>query len=78
MSARSRKTEDQLEDESIVAAVRGYLTVQAADWRRRKLNTILPRVLEMVDEARNQGLRVDTAALIKQVWHENDPLLELS
>lgn len=65
---RIMKTEEQLEDDSIIAYIRGFVTVQAADWRRRQLNAVLPRVMQAVDEARAAGHAIDTEALVKQVW----------
>ena len=72
MIGRTAKTREQLDDESVVNYIRSFVTVQAADWRRRKLNDVLPRVLKMVDAARDNGDSVDLPTLMKQVWVEQD------
>lgn len=68
IAARRPKTEEEMDDEAIVAFVRSYATVMAADWRRRQLNAVLPEVMKRVDEARAKGNAPDVNAIMQQVW----------
>lgn len=70
--SRTAKTPEQLDDEAVVGLIRGFVTVQAADWRRRQLNVVLPRVFRAIDEARARGDAPDVKAILKQVWVERD------
>lgn len=67
-TARKAKTDSELDDEAIVAYVKGFVQVMAADWRRRQLNIILPEVLAQVDAARSAGHAPDVRAILDKVW----------
>ena len=70
--SRIRKTAEQLDDEALKSMVTSFITVQAADWRRRQLNRVLPALFHAVDEARASGDAVDVQALLKQIWLDRE------
>jgi hypothetical protein len=70
--ARRPKTDTELDDESIASYVRGFVQVMAADWRRRQLNSVLPKVMNLVDEARAKGHEPDVRKILDQVWIDKD------
>lgn len=65
-----RKGETELEDEAIADAVRSFINLQARAWVREQKNRVLPRVIELADEARARGKRVDVPGILKTVWME--------
>ena len=71
-AARNPKSETELDDEAIIAYIRAFVNVMAADWRRRQLNAILPEVMSRVDAARAKGDLPDVRAIIDQVWVDKD------
>ena len=72
LTARSPKSEVELDDEAIIAYIRAFATVMAADWRRRQLNAVLPEVMKRVDAARAKGDLPDVKAIMDQVWVDSD------
>jgi hypothetical protein len=67
-AARTTKDDTELDDEAIVAFIRSFITVMAADWRRRQLNAVLPSVMKQVDAARAAGHEPDVRAILDKVW----------
>ena len=72
LAARNPKTETELDDEAIVAYIRSFVSVMAADWRRRQLNVILPDVMKQVDEARAAGHEPNVHAILQKVWIDKE------
>jgi hypothetical protein len=67
-SARTEKTEEEMDDEAVVAYIRSFVTVMAADWRRRQLNKVLPEIMKQVDAARARGDAPNVHAIMQKVW----------
>ncbi len=67
-AGRIQKTEEQMDDEAVMAYIRSFITVQAADWRRRQLNTVLPEVMKQIDAARAKGNLPDVRRILDKVW----------
>ncbi len=72
IGSRVSKTETQMDDEAVVAYVRAYVTVMAADWRRRQVNAILPGVMQRVDAARAKGDLPDVHKILQKVWLDRE------
>lgn len=72
LAARNPKTETEMDDEAIVAYIRSFVTVMAADWRRRQLNVILPEVMKQVDAARSAGHAPNVRAILDKVWIDKE------
>jgi hypothetical protein len=68
IAARTAKTQEEMDDEAIVAYVRSFVTVMAADWRRRQLNLVLPEIMHQVDDARAKGHEPNVHKIMQQVW----------
>jgi len=66
------RSDTQLQDDDIADAVRSFIALQARSWQRRQKNAVLPRVLRMAVDARDNGDEPDVPGIIRQVWLERD------
>ena len=69
--SRYQKTTTELEDQRISDILRTFIDLELREERRQRLNTYLPKVLQMVDSERAAGNSVDLHTLVKQVYFEN-------
>ncbi len=68
---RIKKTDTELDDDSVAAYIRAFVAVQAADWRKRQVNALLPDVLQQVDAARARGKQPDMHAILRKIWTDH-------
>lgn len=66
------KSDIELQDDDIADAVRSFIALQARSWQRRQKNAVLPKVLRMAVDARDNGDEPDVPGIIRQVWLERD------
>lgn len=64
------KDETRLEDLDILDLTRSFVAVSARQWQRRTVNRLIAHIQPQLDEARREGHKPDTVALLRDAWLE--------
>ncbi len=76
---RLTRTKEELDDLAVADAIASFIAVKQRDWVRRQRNRMIPAVMRMIDEARENGDTPNVKQIIEQAFLKGEvPLPELS
>jgi hypothetical protein len=62
------KDEVELQDLDVRDMATSFVAVQARQWQRRTVNRLLEEIKPQLEDARRDGNRPDTIALLRAAW----------